>query len=181
MRKGTGPATMTLVDQLQAYWFVRLDRAIREREAQRSLDSGASRAPVTRPRISPSTSSSDTDPEVEMSVKAKFFIQSAEHTIGSDPTFMNGNVKMGAVCRGAANAAWSSATPSGQFQMYVSNPSAFKWFHDRIGKEVSISIVEAYTDPETHPFVEPDPIAKDSSWMKDTCGDCGLHRDIHTS
>lgn len=116
-----------------------------------------------------------------MSVKAKFYVQSAEHNTGADPENMQGSVKLAPVCRGAVNAQWSSATPSGSMQMYITNPPAFRWFHDRIGKEVSISIVEASQDPDTHAFVEPDPIAANSSWMADTCGDCGLPRAAHSA
>lgn len=114
-----------------------------------------------------------------MSIKAKFYVQNAEHGTGTDPEHMQGTVKLAPVCRGAINAQWATATPSGSMQMYINNPPAFRWFHDRVGKEVSISIVDAMTDPDTHAFAEPDPSAENSSWMKDTCGECGLHRDVH--
>ena len=116
-----------------------------------------------------------------MSVKAKFFVQGAEHSTGADPENMQGSVKLQAVCRGASNAQWASATPSGQLTMYITNPPAFRYFHDRIGKEVSLTIDDAKNDPATHDFVEPDPIAEDISWMKDTCGECGKPRAEHTS
>lgn len=116
-----------------------------------------------------------------MSVKAKFYVTGAEHAPGADPEHMQGSVKLQAVCRGASNAQWASATPSGSLQMYINNPPAFRWFHDRIGKEISLTLEDALTDPATHEFVEPDPIAKQSSWMADTCGECGHPREAHTS
>ena len=114
-----------------------------------------------------------------MAIKAKFFVTGAEHSTGTDPEHMQGTVKLRAVCRGASNAQWAAATPSGDLQMYISNPPAFRWFHDRVSKEVSLTIEDALMDPATHEFVEPDPIAKDASWMADTCGECGYPRAEH--
>jgi hypothetical protein len=113
-------------------------------------------------------------------VKGKFFVASAEHATGTDPEHMQGTVKCRAVCRGATNAQWSKATPSGELTMYISNPPAFRWFHNRIGKEISLTVEDALMDPATHPYVEPDPSAADSSWMKDTCGECGLPKAEHS-
>ena len=110
-------------------------------------------------------------------VKAKFFVSGAEHSPGQDPEHMQGTVKLSAVCRGAVNSEWAAATPSGSVTMYVNNPSAFRWFHDRLGKEVAISFVEAESDPATHPFRKSD--VPDGQYGATDCADCGHPESAH--
>lgn len=56
-------------------------------------------------------------------VRAKFSINSIElYSVPED----SGRVKLQAVYgNGTENASWSKATPSGQLEMYISNPDAF--------------------------------------------------------
>ena len=59
-------------------------------------------------------------------VRAKFSINSIE--LYSSPED-SGRVKLNAVYgNGTENASWSAATPSGQLEMYISNPAAFTVF-----------------------------------------------------
>lgn len=112
-----------------------------------------------------------------MGVKAKFFVSGADHSPGQDPDHMQGTVRLSPVCRGAINAEWSSATPSGSVQMYVTNPPAFRWFHDRIGKEVAITFEEANHDPATHPFVRPE--VEEGHYNERYCAECGHDEAAH--
>ena len=75
-----------------------------------------------------------------MSVQARFFVQkiSSFAATGGD----QGTVELGAVARGPENRSWSAATPSGAMTMTITNPDAFVWFRDRLGKEVAITIEE---------------------------------------
>lgn len=59
-----------------------------------------------------------------MAVKARFYVQSVEMT----PSNQGGKVKLAAVTRGERNADWSKYTPSGIFEMYVTNEAAFEFF-----------------------------------------------------
>lgn len=52
-----------------------------------------------------------------------------------------GRVVMRAVSRGGEdNKQWSSATPSGEFSMTVTNPDALAAFNDLLGEDVAITI-----------------------------------------
>jgi len=83
-------------------------------------------------------------------IRAKFFIRTTSaYAVG------NGSVELIPATRGAENAQWAAATPSGKIEMTINNPPAFQWFVDRLGREVYIDITEAddFTDPKTHDFV----------------------------
>lgn len=85
-----------------------------------------------------------------MSVRAKFFVKTTSaYAVG------NGSVELAPATRGAENAQWAAATPSGTVQLTINNPPAFQWFVDRLGREVYIDFTEApdFTDPKTHDFV----------------------------
>ena len=61
-------------------------------------------------------------------VRAKFNISSIE--LYSEPRD-SGRIKLQAVYgNGTENASWSRATPSGQLEMYISNPTAFEVFKE---------------------------------------------------
>ena len=51
------------------------------------------------------------------------------------------DVKMQVVSGGRApeNAAWASATPSGEITMTIGNPEAAAWFDSMLGKDVAIT------------------------------------------
>lgn len=70
--------------------------------------------------------------EAAVPVAARFFVRSVEEYPGSTAS----NVILGAVCRGAHNAQWSSATPSGQIQMSIRNDLATAQFIQ--GKEYEV-------------------------------------------
>lgn len=82
--------------------------------------------------------------------KAKFYVEHVEmfaHNKGK-----SGKVHLRAVSRGAENAMWASASPSGSMEMYVANPAGFQWFVDRLGEEISLTMTSALNDPATHSF-----------------------------
>lgn len=78
-------------------------------------------------------------------VKAKFYIaqvnQYATSSGWAEPA-PRGEVIMRPVTRGEDNKEWASATPSGEFKMTV-HGTAFPWFQERLGKEVSIALDDA--------------------------------------
>src|SRR6516164_6478384 len=104
-------------------------------------------------------------------VKAKFFVAGVEVTGQYPEGSRQGNVRMQAVSRGAVNASWASATPSGEFKMYISNPGAFEWFLENAGKEVAITVDLASSDPDTHPFVISD--VPEGTYGHELCSECG--------
>lgn len=63
-----------------------------------------------------------------MTVKARFYI--AELT--RFPGQAGGSVCLRPVTRGARNASWSAATPSGELRMTITNPEAFGQFAARM-------------------------------------------------
>lgn len=81
-----------------------------------------------------------------MSVAAKFYVAEVRLWPSQTPG-ESGEVLMRPVTRGEENKAWSSATPSGEIKMTISNPPAFKWFMGRLGKEVSISFTDFDSTP----------------------------------
>jgi hypothetical protein len=101
-----------------------------------------------------------------MSVRAKFFCQNITR---SHPEAPAATITMGAVCRGAANAEWASATPSGSLQMTVRNDLATAQFE--IGKEYYLTFEAAEAKPESgdgHPYTP-----ATTSWGMNCCGVCG--------
>ncbi len=77
-----------------------------------------------------------------MSVAARFYIASVTTSANGSAKAgqRQGSVAMNAVCRGPENRSWSSATPSGEFKVTITNPSAFEWFLENIGAEVAITV-----------------------------------------
>lgn len=78
-----------------------------------------------------------------MAVRAKFYVaeirQFATAATGgyAEPKPL-GEVTMRPVMRGEENREWASATPGGEIKMTVSG-SAFPWFQDHLGKDLSIT------------------------------------------
>ena len=68
-----------------------------------------------------------------MSVRAKFYVSAIQPSIQEQPEAVSRVITFGAVCRGAANREWSSATPSGSLTMTVRNDAAIAQFE--VGKE----------------------------------------------
>jgi hypothetical protein len=99
-------------------------------------------------------------------VKAKFYVTDIQRSHPEAPAAL---ITMGAVCRGAVNSEWASATPSGSLQMTVRNELAVAQFE--VGKEYYLTFEEA----------EPKPVQKDghkyvfatTSWGMNCCGICG--------
>lgn len=111
-----------------------------------------------------------------MSVTGKFYVTSIEITSGAD----RGSVKLQAVSRGARNASWASATPSGSIQMYIDNPLAFKVFRDALagGDREFFVHFEAAPIPKAadgHAFI-PSP---ENHYNQGRCMDCGAAEADH--
>ncbi|GAC1521603.1 MAG: hypothetical protein NVS3B1_05990 [Marmoricola sp.] len=69
-----------------------------------------------------------------MAVAARFFV-SAVHAPPENSS-QGTQVYLGAVCRGAANSVWASATPSGRIEMTIRNDLAAEQF--KTGKEYEV-------------------------------------------
>lgn len=100
-----------------------------------------------------------------MSVAARFFVQSTTTHEGATAN----HVQLGAVCRGAANSAWSSATPCGQISMHIRNDAAFEQFAQGEEYEVTFRKVEKPVEGDGHSVSAYD---NHGSW---TCGVCGFY------
>lgn len=79
-----------------------------------------------------------------MAVRAKFFVRAIE--MYSEPRD-TGLVKLSAVVtdRSETNKSWSKWTPSGNFELNISNPDAFKQFV--LGKSYFIDFTEVPDEP----------------------------------
>lgn len=103
-----------------------------------------------------------------MSVQAKFYVESVKLVAGGQEE--QGSVTLKPVTRGAVNAEWSAATPSGEMTMWISNPAAFRWMRENLGVELRITF-EVF-EPKPHPF-KPSANAGTGNWGHDLCGECG--------
>jgi hypothetical protein len=63
-------------------------------------------------------------------IRGKMFIQEVKMTAGQP---QGGSVTFGVVSRGAENASWAAATPSGSMTLYINNPLAFDFCKQHIG------------------------------------------------
>lgn len=111
-----------------------------------------------------------------MSVRGKFFIQSVKLVAGTNG---GGSVELNVVSRGAENASWSAATPSGAITMHVSNPSAFAFFKENLGKEVYVDMALAdpkLVDPREHEFVL---FEQEGHYGSGKCLHCGMEEKYH--
>lgn len=105
-----------------------------------------------------------------MTVRAKFFVQNVSPSFEDQPEAVSRQITMGAVCRGAANREWASATPGGSVQMTVRNEVASAYFER--GKEYYLTFEEAEPAPvpgDGHQ-AEPGPTA----WGALACERCGM-------
>lgn len=98
-----------------------------------------------------------------MSVVARFYVQSVEAPEGSPAA----TVTLGAVCRGAHNKVWASATPSGQIRMTIRNDQATAQFEQ--GKEYEVLFREI-TPPRPGDGHAPQPYRTDWGVF---CAECG--------
>lgn len=99
-----------------------------------------------------------------MNVAARFYVQTVEEFPGSTAS----NVRLGAVCRGAHNAEWSSATPSGQIQMSIRNDLATAQFV--AGKEYEVTFREVLP-PQPGDGHQVRGYINSSGYI--SCGECG--------
>lgn len=60
-----------------------------------------------------------------MTVRGKFYVAEVTKTPGG-----GGKVKLGAASRGARNAQWASASPSGEIWLQINNAPALKFFEE---------------------------------------------------
>ncbi len=119
-------------------------------------------------------------------VKAKFFVANVGITAldeQGEPRY--GTVLLLPVCRGAANKRWASATPSGRVELTI-NTSAIKFYMQRVGKELSITMDDASNDPVTHEFVpledefQPSEEQLEHGYRREeTCAECGHPKEAH--
>lgn len=114
-----------------------------------------------------------------MSVRAKFFVAEVHQQAvnGLDV----GKVILRPVSRGAANASWAAATPSGELSMFVSNPRAFTQLQGLLGRECYLDITPAdAADPaDGHAYVDPQMSEQNYGW--NLCVECSQPEDAHTS
>lgn len=75
-----------------------------------------------------------------MAVKARFYVSQVTSFAYNKEQVA---VVLQAVARGEENRDWAAATPSGNIQMTVNNPTAATWFKDRLGAEVSILFADS--------------------------------------
>lgn len=109
-------------------------------------------------------------------VRAKFFVQTVSAYAAG-----NGEVIMKPATRGAENADWAEATPSGEYKMTINNPPAFDFFRDNLSREVYIDITLVnpdLADPTKHEFVL---FAKQNHYGNGKCLHCGMPEDAHTA
>lgn len=79
-----------------------------------------------------------------MAVSARFYVREITKHAGQD---VGGSVKLSASLKGEVNKAWAKYTPSGEITMYVTNPEAFAWFDEHVGKDLSITFDEVPSSP----------------------------------
>lgn len=104
-----------------------------------------------------------------MSVIARFFVSSV--TPPPEGSSAGTQVYLGAVCRGAANSEWASATPAGSIQMTIRNDRASEQFE--VGKEYEVVFreVEKPVQGDGHSVQAFQP-SYTKTW---TCGVCGFY------
>lgn len=105
--------------------------------------------------------------EITMTVAARFFVSSIGKQSGSTAN----HVQLGAVCRGAANSEWSSATPAGSISMHIRNDAAFEQFEQGAEYEVTFRKIEKPVEGDGHSVQAFRPSY--SSHLQ--CGVCGFY------
>lgn len=79
-----------------------------------------------------------------MGVIAKFYID----RLVLQPGVGGGQVVLKAAARGARNAQWAAASPSGELTMQINNPEAFDWFRDLLERSRPTDPGQATIVPE---------------------------------
>lgn len=111
-------------------------------------------------------------------IRAKMFVSAC--TITSGGTAETGSVSLQAVTRGAVNRSFSSATPSGKIDMHISNPVAFAFFRDRIGREFYVDFTEYHpVAGDGHKFVATVSDGPNKHYNEGRCVDCGQDEAAH--
>jgi hypothetical protein len=113
-----------------------------------------------------------------MSVKAKFYVRGVTAIAGATPD--TGSVELLPVTRGAANAPWSSATPSGQINLTITNPNAWRFYRDNLGKELYVTfdlVPDSALDPTQHAFTPSD--QPKGNYGHGMCVECGQEKAAH--
>lgn len=103
-----------------------------------------------------------------MSVIAKFFVQNVERYENSPSA---AKIEMGAVCRGAENASWASATPWGSIVLGTLNEKADAYFEK--GAEYLVTF-ERVNPPKAGDGHDPIPVDK---YGYISCAFCGMSQD----
>lgn len=112
-----------------------------------------------------------------MAVVAKFYVADVtKHAYNKG----HREIAMSPVTRGAPNADWASATPSGQIKLTVNNEVAADFLddfdHDFI---ITFEKVERHEDPtDGHPF---EPVDRIGHYAHGNCASCGRAKDQHTA
>lgn len=107
-------------------------------------------------------------------VRGKFFPAEVTEYPGGG----GGKVVFRAVTRGAINASFASATPSGTIEMHVSNPDAFATFQDGVRRKVEYYVDFTECTPQAgdgHKFVE----TPAGHYNGDRCAECGGEKAKH--
>lgn len=105
-----------------------------------------------------------------MSVTAKFYVQNVIPSIEEQPDAVSRVVTLGAVCRGAANREWASATPAGSVTMTVRNDAAVAQLVKGEEYELTFRHVPKPTPGDGHE-ARPGP----TSWNTVACETCGMN------
>lgn len=110
-------------------------------------------------------------------IRGKLFIQTVELQAG----IAGGKVNLSFVARGAENATWAAATPSGTLTMQVNNPTAFEWFKEHIGSEVFMDLAladPALNDATKHDFMK---FELEGHYVDGKCVHCGQAKENHSA
>jgi hypothetical protein len=87
-----------------------------------------------------------------MSVSARFYVAEVIHRAHAPE---QAHVKLQASTRGDENKAWAAATPFGQLEMAINNPSAAAWFTSRLGQDVALTFSELEPARYSTPYEQP--------------------------
>lgn len=82
-------------------------------------------------------------------IAARFYVAQVTryaHSGGWADPAPKGDVVLRSATRGEGNKLWASSTPSGEIKMTVIT-SAYKWFEERLGKEVAITLDDIQDKP----------------------------------
>lgn len=101
-----------------------------------------------------------------MSVSARFYVQHIEPP--PEGSSQGTVVNLGAVCRGAHNKEWASATPAGNVRMVIRNDLAAQQFEQGEEYEVVFRKVTRPVQGDKHPIA----LYRDHGWA--SCGTCGF-------